>query len=144
MPRILLLQGASMNFLGIREPEKYGSTTAAELDAMVEDYAKSKAFELEIFYTNSESEMMDKLFLEHDAPSTVAVMNPGGFCYSGYALRDCIRGIKLPIIEVHMTNHYARGIHSVTAEACAGVFMGLGIQTYFRAIDAALEMMDGN
>lgn len=143
VPRILLLQGANLNFLGIREPEKYGSTTAAELDAMLEDYAKAKGFDLDIFYTNSEAEMIDKLFSQHDVPSAVAVLNPGGFCYSGYALRDCMRAINLPVIEVHMTNHYARDIHSVTAEASAGVVMGLGIQTYFRAIDAALEMMRG-
>lgn len=141
MPRLLLLQGANMNFLGLREPEIYGRTTAAELDAMVEAYAKDKRFDLEIFYTNSEAEMIDKLFAEHNAPDTVAVMNPGGFCYAAYALRDCIRGIKLPVIEIHMTNHYARGIRSVVGEACDGVFLGVGIQTYFRAIDASLEML---
>lgn len=141
MPKILILQGANMSFLGIREPETYGTTTAAQLDAMIKEYANVRSFDLEVFYTNSEAEMIDKVLFEHDAINTVAVMNPGGFCYSAYALRDCIRGVKLPVIEVHMTNHYTRGIRSVIGEACEGIVMGVGIQTYFRAIDAGLEMI---
>ncbi len=141
MPRILLLQGANMNFLGIREPEKYGTTTAAELDAMVAEHARATGYTLETFYTNCEGAMIDRIFAEHGAPDSAAILNPGGFCYSGHALRDCIRGVDLPVIEVHMTNHYTRGIRSVVAEACMGVFMGVGIQTYFRAIDAALEVL---
>ncbi len=141
MPRILLLQGANMNFLGYRQPEIYGRTTAAELDAMLQDYARQKGFELEIFYSNHEGVMIDKLFENHDAKDTVAVFNPGGFVYSGYAIRDCIRGIALPVIEVHMTNHYERGIRSVIGEACVGIFLGLGIQMYFRAIDGALALL---
>lgn len=141
MPKILLLQGANMSFLGIREPEKYGTTTAAELDAMVEAHARKTGYALEIFYTNNEGAMIDRIFAAHGARDTAAILNPGGFCYAGYALRDCIRGVDLPVIEVHMTNHYTRGIRSVVAEACTGVFMGVGIQTYFRAIDAGLELL---
>lgn len=141
MPRILLLQGANMNFLGIREPEKYGTTTAAQLDAMVNEHARATGYTVEIFYTNCEGAMIDRILSEHGALDSAAVLNPGGFCYAGYALRDCIRGVDLPVIEVHMTNHYTRGIRSVVAEACTGVFMGVGIQTYFSAIEAALELI---
>lgn len=141
MPRILLLQGANMSFLGYRQPEIYGRTTAKELDSMIEKYSQEKNFELEILYSNHEGVMIDKLLENHNAKHTAAVFNPGGFVYSGYAIRDCIRGIALPVIEVHMTNHYDRGIRSVIGEACSGIFLGLGIQMYFRAIDGALELV---
>lgn len=141
MPGILLLQGANMNFLGLREPEKYGRTSAEELDQMARDYARAKNFDLEIFYTNTEGAMIDKLYEAHHAKVDAVVMNPAGFCYSAFALRDCIRGINVPVIEVHMTNHYERGIHSVTGAACIAVFTGGGIQVYFRGIDAALEIV---
>ncbi|MBU0723883.1 MAG: 3-dehydroquinate dehydratase [Alphaproteobacteria bacterium] len=142
MAKFLFLQGANMEFLGIREPEKYGKTTAAELDQIVRDYAAKKGFEVDIYYTNVEGHAIDRLFDAHRQDYDGVVMNPGGFCYAGYALRDCIRGIKVPVIEVHMTNHYDRGIHSISAQACKGVFMGVGIQTYLRAFDALLEMVE--
>ncbi len=68
-------------------------------------------------------------------------MNPGGFSYSGYALCDCIKGIPLPVIEVHLTNQPLQP-HSVSAAAARGVLVGLGVQTYFRAVDAALDILN--
>ncbi|MBB3063826.1 type II 3-dehydroquinate dehydratase [Limibacillus halophilus] len=142
MPKFLLLQGGNMNFLGIREPEVYGRTTAPELDEMVRAYAAEKGFEVEIYYTNIEGEAIDKMFDAHNRKLDGCVINPGGFCYAGYALRDCIRGIKVPTVEVHMTNHYTRQIFSVTAQATKGVFMGMGIQTYMRAFDSLLALLE--
>lgn len=141
MARILLLQGANMNWLGRREPHLYGTTTAQELDAMMWAYAAEKSSKLEILYTNIEGEAIDRLYKhEADKDIDVGIMNPGGFTYSGYALRDCIKCIKMPIVEVHMTNHYERDIHSVIASASVGVIMGFGVRTYFRAFDMALEI----
>ena len=144
MTKILVLQGANMNHLGLRQPEIYGRTTADELNEMIRQYAAENSFEVEIFYSNHEGVMIDKLFENHNAKDTAVVFNPGGFVYSGYALRDCIRGIELPVIECHMTNHYTRGIRSVIGEACVGVFLGVGLNTYFRAIDAALDLAREN
>jgi 3-dehydroquinate dehydratase-2 len=67
-------------------------------------------------------------------------MNPGGLCYAGYALRDCIKGVELPVVEVHVSNHYARGIESVSAAAAAVVLMGAGIKTYMLGLDAAVHL----
>jgi 3-dehydroquinate dehydratase-2 len=138
MIKMLLLQGANMNWLGKREPEFYGTTTAAELDSMLQAYAKERGFGLEIVYTNHEGEAIEHLYRATERDIDVIVMNPGGFSYSGYALRDCMKGISIPVVELHMTNHYARSVHSVTAAAARGVLMGFGVQTYFRAIDTAL------
>jgi 3-dehydroquinate dehydratase II len=136
--KILVLQGANMIRLGRRQPEIYGTTTADELDGMIRNHARERGFDVEIAYYSDEGAVIDALHEAADGAIDGVVMNPGGLCYSGYALRDCMKGIELPVMEVHMSNHYARGIHSVTAEAARGVFLGLGVQTYMVALDAAL------
>lgn len=142
MTKILLLQGANMEWLGFREPHLYGSTTAAELDAMMRDYASEHQVELEIAYSNQEGAAIDRLYAHARARDLDAIiLNPGGFSYSGYALRDCIKAVGIPVVELHMTNHYQRNIHSVVASASVGVVMGFGIDTYFLALDAALRVV---
>ncbi len=66
-------------------------------------------------------------------------MNPAGFCYAGYALRDCLRAVPLPCVEVHMTNLDKRGMHSVTAEAAIGVVTGFGTRSYWLGLDGLLQ-----
>jgi len=142
MTRILLLQGANMEWLGLREPHLYGSTTAAELDAQMRSYAQEREVELHIAYSNQEGAAIDLIYAHARAKDVDAiVLNPGGFSYSGYALRDCIKAVGIPVVELHMTNHYQRDIHSVVASASAGVVMGFGIDTYFLALDAALRVV---
>ncbi|RMF92807.1 MAG: 3-dehydroquinate dehydratase [Nitrospinota bacterium] len=143
MPKILMIHGANMNWLGIRQPEIYGRTTAAELNKMIEDYARQKQFEVENFYSNSEAETIDRIYRAYEEGFDAIVMNPGGFSYTGYALKDALLGVKerLPYVEVHISNHYARGIHSVIAPAAVGVIMGFGIHVYFLGLDAALEII---
>jgi 3-dehydroquinate dehydratase II len=86
MSRILVLQGANMNWLGIREPEIYGTTTAAELDEQIQAYARKKGFEVEIFYTNLEGEAINKIYEAYERGFEAIVMNPGGFTSAGHAL----------------------------------------------------------
>ncbi len=142
MPKILLIQGANMSLLGVRQPEIYGKTTAAELDRMLLDYAKKKGFELEIFYTNSEGECIDRIIKAYQDKVDALVMNPGGFTFFGKAIGDTVKGVSIPYVEVHLSNHFVRDIHSVIAEAAQGVIMGLGIQVYFLGLDAALYLID--
>jgi 3-dehydroquinate dehydratase-2 len=148
MPRILLLQGANMNWLGIREPQIYGTTTAAELDQQILKYAQQKGFEVEIYYTNLEGEAINKLYDAYNQGFDAIVMNPGGFTFSGYALRDAIRGVRdrMVYVEVHIANHFARyrpGDHqNATAAAAVGVIMGFGLQGYFLGLDAALHLIE--
>ena len=140
MTRILVLQGANINWLGIREPEVYGKTTAAELDEKLRSHAAANKYEIEIVYSNIEGEAIERLQEAHRSSVDAIVLNPGGFSYAGYALRDCMLGIKVPVVEIHLTNHYARNIHSVTASAAKGIILGLGLDGYFSALDAALRI----
>ena len=142
MKKILLIQGPNMTFLGRREPEFYGSTSAAELDAMLSSHAKSHGYALDIFYTHVEGEAIARIYAAVDAGVQGLVMNPAGFLYSGYALGDCIRAAKLPYIEVHMTNIERRGKSSVLAEVCEGMIFGFGLQSYIMGLEAMLHLLD--
>jgi len=140
-PKILVIQGANMNWLGKREPEKYGTTTAAELDALVREHATKNGYDVEIFYTNSQGACIDRIYQGVQEGADALVMNPGGFTYAGRAVGDTIRGTRLPYVEVHIKNHYASGSHSQIADAAVGVIMGFGVHGYLLALDAALHIV---
>ena len=139
MTKLLVLQGPNMSYLGRRQPELYGTTTAAELDQMLLEHARTNAYDLEIFYTHLEGEAIGRLYQAVDEGVDGVVMNPAGFLYAGYALRDCLRAISFPYIEVHMTNIERRGIHSILAEDSVGVIAGFGVHSYFLGLDAMLK-----
>ena len=141
-PKILVIQGANMNWLGKREPEKYGTTTAAELDALVREHATKNGYDVEIFYTNSQGACLDRIYQGVQEGADALVMNPGGFTYAGKPIGDCIRGTRIPYVEVHIKNHYATsGTHSAIADAAIGVIMGFGVHGYLLGLDAALHLI---
>ena len=134
--RLLLIQGANMEWLGLRQPEIYGTTTAAELDRIVLAEAERRKMALTIRYTNIEGEAITWIYQAVRDGFDGLLMNPAGFHYHGYALRDCLRGIKLPYIEIHLSNLDRRGMKSITAEEADGMISGLGIDSYHLALDA--------
>jgi 3-dehydroquinate dehydratase-2 len=139
--KILLLQGANMSFLGRRQPEIYGTTTAAELDAMLLAHAQAHAYQLEIYYTHVEGEAIGRLYRAADEGVQGLVMNPAGFNYAGYALRDCVLALPFPYIEVHMSNVAKRGIACVLAPVATGVVFGFGIQSYVLGLEAMVHLL---
>lgn len=141
MTSILLLQGANMAYLGKREPEVYGTTTAAELDQMLQRHAQEHGFGLEICYTHIEGEAIGRIYRAVEEGVDGLLMNPAGFVHAGYALRDCLRALRLPCVEVHMSNIGKRGIKSVTAEAARGVIAGFGLNSYTMGLDALLALI---
>ena len=142
--KILLLQGANMNYLGKREPEHYGSTTAADLDAMMLDYAQERGVDLEIVYTNIEGEALNAIYAANDAGVDGLLMNPAGLQYAGFSLRDCLAAVKpnLPCVEVHITHKtITGGFHSLTAQHCQGFVLGFGIDSYYLGLDGLLRLL---
>lgn len=137
--KLLLIQGANMEYLGKRQPELYGRTTAAELDAMLQAEAKRRGLTLDIRYTNIEGEAITWCYAADRASCDGLLYNPAGFTYAGYALRDCLKALTMPAVEIHMTNIERRGMHSVTAEAAVGVVAGFGVDSYFVALEAMLR-----
>ncbi len=139
MPKILLVQGPNMSYLGRRQPELYGKTTAAELDAMLRAHAREKRYALDIFYTHSEPAAIERLYRAAEEKCDGVVMNPAAFLFAGYALRDCLRALPMPYVEVHMTNVEKRGIHSILAETAVGLIAGFGVNSYRLGLEAMLE-----
>jgi 3-dehydroquinate dehydratase-2 len=139
--KVLLIQGANMEYLGYRQPELYGTTTASELDAMLQEEAKHVDIDLGIHYMNVEGEAISLIYEGVRNGIDALIMNPAGFLYAGYALRDCLKAIPIPYIEVHMTNVDARGMHSVTATECVGMVTGLGVESYRLALSAAVHLI---
>jgi 3-dehydroquinate dehydratase II len=140
--RILLIQGANMEYLGHRQPEIYGTTTAAELDDILRVDATGLGLDLEILYTNVEGEVINAIYRARRDGIDGLVMNPAGFLYAGYALCDCLKAVRLPYIEVHMSNIDARGMHSVTASEATGMITGLGVTSYRLALIAIQNVID--
>lgn len=143
--RILMLQGANMNYLGRREPERYGTTTAAEVDSMMQVYAAERGVDLDIFYTNVEGEAINRIFQANDEGVDGLLMNPAGFQYAGFALRDCLAAVKptLPYVEIHITHRTIEGgFHSLTAAMCQGFVLGFGVDSYYVGFDGLLRILE--
>lgn len=127
-PRILLVQGPNLHFLGRREPDKYGSMSAADLDTLLQAQAQATGFELSIFYTNTEGQALDRIYtaLEADALDGL-VMNPAAWSDApSPSLRYCIMAVNRPYVEVHIRNQYQRSIVSSLADLAIGVIQGFG------------------
>ena len=138
MQKILLIQGPNMSYLGRRQTEIYGATSAAQLDVMLLEVARARKFELEIFYTHSEPDAIERIYAAADAGIDGLLMNPASFLFAGYALRDCLRAVPIPSVEVHMTNIEKRGIRSILVETAVGIVAGFGVRSYLLGLDALL------
>jgi 3-dehydroquinate dehydratase-2 len=144
MRKILLVQGANLTYLGKREPEIYGSTTAEALNETLLQHSREKGYQLDIFYTNIEGEAINRIYEAADAGADGLVMNPAGFTYAGYALKDCIKGAGLPYVEIHISNIATRNIHCVLSDSSIGMMTGFGLHGYVLALEAMLHILEQN
>jgi 3-dehydroquinate dehydratase-2 len=137
----LLIQGANMEYLGRRQPELYGTMTAKELDALLRRHARRLQVGLEILYTNTEGAAVTAILKADRSGIDGVLFNPAAFLHAGHSLRDCLKSISAPAIEVHMTNIERRGYHSITAEAAVGVIAGFGVDSYVLALEAMVARL---
>lgn len=151
--RILLLNGPNLNLLGRREPDVYGGTTLAELEAALARMAAGEGADLECFQSNVEGELIDALQraagmkppLADVAPSgecAACIFNPGGYTHTSVALRDAIGGLDLPVYEVHISNVMKREDfrhRSMIGPVAAGSVVGFGMAGYALALRAAVD-----
>ena len=140
--KILILHGPNLNLLGEREPGIYGDTSFESLNWHLMEYAASLGLETEVFQSKHEGELVDKL---HECRKSCAgvVLNAGAYTHYSYAIADAIKAIKIPVVEVHISNIFARDAfrsHSVIAPVCAGSISGFGTMSYDLAIKALAEM----
>ncbi len=140
MKPVLILNGPNLNMLGTREPGVYGNTTLADIEQMLQRLANELGCSLEFFQSNAEGALIDRL---HTALQTCSgvVFNPGAYTHTSIALRDAISSLApLPVVEVHLSNVYARPDtfrhKSLLAPVCAGQISGFGPESYLLGLRA--------
>jgi 3-dehydroquinate dehydratase-2 len=144
MARLLLLNGPNLNLLGTREPQVYGAHTLADIEARVGALARDGGHELAAFQSNAEHELIERIHQAAREQVAFIIFNPGGFTHTSVALRDALLGVKLPFIEVHLSNTQARESfrhHSYFTDIAVGCISGLGALGYELAARAALERL---
>jgi len=137
MQRLLVIHGPNLNLLGKRPENYYGTLSLSEIDEKIREYVKSKGMDVTIIQSNSESEIIE-IIQKADNDFKGIIINPAGFTHTSVAIRDCIEAIDAPVVEVHLSNIYAREDFrhkSITAPVCKGQISGFGLNGYLLAID---------
>ncbi len=134
-----------MRRMGRRNPQRYGTTTVEELDCIILDHARLLGLSAEVFYTDIEGDAIARIDRAAREGVRGLVMNPAGFAYAGYALRDCLRDQKFPYIEVHLSNSAGKGMgsKSITGEASRAYVCGFGPDSYRTALEGMAMLLDG-
>lgn len=144
MPNVLVVHGPNLNLLGLREPQIYGSHTLEQIDDMLREEAETLDIELEIVQSNYEGEIIEAIQRVHDW-ADVIIINPAGYTHTSVVIRDAIAAVRLPTIEVHLSNIWAREEwreKSVTASVCVGVIAGFQVHSYLLALRAAATLIE--
>jgi 3-dehydroquinate dehydratase-2 len=145
MARVLLLNGPNLNLLGSREPGVYGADTLESIEKRAADLARDAGHELTAFQSNAEADLIGHI---HGAPAAgvgFLIFNPGAFTHTSIALRDALLAVRLPFIEIHLSNTQAREPfrhHSYFSDIAVGVISGLGAFGYELAMRAALRQLE--
>ena len=142
MARILVLNGPNLNLLGTREPEVYGHTTLAEIDAALVAQGAAAGHEVTALQSNAEHVLIERIHAARENGTRFILINPGAFTHTSIALRDALAGVAIPFIEVHLSNVHAREAfrqHSYLSSIAVGVITGLGVDSYRLGLDAAIR-----
>jgi 3-dehydroquinate dehydratase-2 len=142
--KILVLHGPNLNLLGTREPEIYGSMTLGDINTQLIELGKQLGAELKCSQSNHEGALIDAL-QDAQAWADGVIFNPGGYTHTSIALRDAIAAMKIPVIEVHLSNVYAREQFrhtSLISGVCKGKITGLGWRSYTLGLRALAEMLE--
>ena len=138
--KILVIHGAGMNMRGKAQVDVFGPMTLPQYDEHIRGYAKTLGIDAEIFHSNVEGEVIDKLYAAHEAGIDGAIINPAGYTTGHPALVAAISQVKFPTIEVHISNPARRGASSDIAKACRGSLAGFGIRGYDLAMQALIDL----
>lgn len=143
--KILVLHGVNLNMFGQRDPQAYGTATLAQIDARLQALAQELGVELECFQTNHEGAMCERIHRAHSDGSDAIVVNAGAWTHYSIAIRDALAILKLPIVEVHMSNVHAREAFrrtSVLSEVVRGQVCGFGVDSYLLGLRAAVAALE--
>ncbi len=141
--KVLVILGPNLNMVGVREKGVYGDETSESINLQIVENAKKLGYDCDVFQSNHEGDIIDKI---HAARGTYdgVVINAGALTHYSYALRDAIACVRIPFVETHMSNIYAREEFrhkSVISAVCAGQIAGFGKNSYFLALAALQDLM---
>jgi 3-dehydroquinate dehydratase-2 len=142
---IFVINGPNLNLLGTREPRIYGTQTLSDINATLEQRAKALKLKLDVRQSNHEGVLVDWL-QEALAKAVAVIINAGGYAHTSVAIRDAIAALPIPVIEVHLSNVYAREHfrrQSMVAQVARGSIVGFGALGYVLALDAAAQLCKG-
>ncbi len=145
MLKMLILNGPNLNLLGTREPNHYGAATLDDINTRLDERASAGGAQLLTFQSNAEHELVDRVHAAKQEGVDFIIINPAAFTHTSVALRDALLGVKIPFIEVHLSNVHARDDFrkkSYFSDIAVGVITGLGPIGYELALQAALSYLD--
>lgn len=144
MTRVLVLHGPNLNLLGMREPSIYGDQDLETINGLIEQEAQELGIEVRIVQSNHEGEIVEAIHEAHGWANAI-IINPAGYTHTSVVIFDALEAMRLPAIEVHLSNLHAREefrTTSVTARACCGQIMGFGGTSYLLALRAAKHVVE--
>lgn len=141
--KILIINGVNINMLGVREPDTYGEKSYSDLIAFCQDHARDINIELEMFISNIEGEIVEKIQSAINVCDGI-IINPGAYSHTSVAILDALKSVNIPAIEVHITNIFSRDEFRqklITAQGCFALISGLSFHGYTLAMDAMVEKL---
>ena len=150
MKSILVLHGPNLNLLGLREPEVYGNDSLRSIHEELSEFFTAHSVQVEFFQSNHEGNLIDKIqesILNTEIVRHGILINPGGFTHTSVALRDALLAVRVPFVEVHMSNIYAREPfrhHSYLSDIAIGQVVGFGKHSYLLGADALIRYILSN
>jgi len=144
LKKILVIHGPNLNLLGQREKEIYGQATLEEINIKLKALAKERGADLEIFQSNHEGEIVDTIGRAKENDIGVILINPAAYTHTSVAIRDAISAVKIPAVEVHLSNIYAREDFrhtSLIAPVSHGQISGFGVDSYLLGLQAAISLI---
>ena len=144
MPKILVIHGPNLNLLGDRETQHYGEDTLEAINARLVEQGKRLGLEVAAFQSNAEAPLIERIHAAKSDATAYIIINPAAFTHTSVALRDALAAVRIPFIEVHLSNVHAREPfrkHSYFSDLAAGVIAGLGPMVYELALEAAARAL---
>lgn len=142
--KILLINGANLNMLGTREPEKYGNKTLKDIESEVIEYGKTLEAEVDVWQSNHEGEIVEKIQSAKGSYDGILI-NAGGYTHTSVVIRDAVAAVNIPTVEIHMTNIHSREEFrhtSLLTGVCIGIVAGFGEKSYFLALEGLASYLN--
>jgi 3-dehydroquinate dehydratase-2 len=144
MPKILVVHGPNLNLLGDRETQHYGKDTLEAIDRRLVEQGQRAGLRVDTFQSNAEAPLIERIHAAKSDETAYIIINPAAFTHTSVALRDALAAVRIPFIEVHLSNVHAREPfrkHSYFSDIAAGVIAGLGPMVYELAMEAAIRSL---